>query len=424
MRGFAGSRARAPDLIGDRTTSAARHRRPLPPGRRVDEAARIGLALFALALGGFAIGTTGFVTMGLLPQIADGIDVSIPAAGHVVSAYALGVVVGAPLIATLAAKVPRKTQLVALMAAFAVANIASALAVSYGSLMVARFLSGLPHGTFFGIGSVVAASMVAPNRRTWAVSMMLAGLTVANVIGVPLSTLMGQHLGWQYPYAFVGALAIACVAAVIAWIPVQPADENASATKELKALTRPQVWLALGIGTVGFGGMFATFSYITPTMTDLAGFSESTVPLILVVYGVGMTIGATVAGKVSQFGLMRGIIGSLSLIALLLAVFGFLAQGKVTAVIAVFLLGFLPTILVPMLQTRLMDVAQEGQSLAAALNHSTLNAANALGAWMGSVVLSRGYGYEWPSRLGALLAVGGVFIALVSVWLGRREAAR
>lgn len=170
--------------------------------------------------------------------------------------------------------------------------------------------------------------------------------------------------------------------------------------------------------------MFATFSYITPTMTDLAGFSESTVPLILVVYGVGMTIGATVAGKVSQFGLMRGIIGSLILIALLLAVFGFLAQGKVTAVIAVFLLGFLPTILVPMLQTRLMDVAQEGQSLAAALNHSTLNAANALGAWMGSVVLSGGYGYEWPSRLGALLAVGGVFIALVSVWLGRREAAR
>lgn len=207
---------------------------PKPP-------ARIGLALFALALGGFAIGTTEFVTMGLLPQIADGIDVSIPAAGHVVSTYALGVVVGAPLIATLAAKVPRKTQLVALMAAFAVANIASALAVSYGSLMVARFLSGLPHGAFFGIGSVVAASMVAPNRRTWAVSMMLAGLTVANVIGVPLSTLMGQHLGWQYPYAFVGAIAVACVAAVIAWIPVQPADENASATKELKALTRPQV---------------------------------------------------------------------------------------------------------------------------------------------------------------------------------------
>ncbi|MBD2760182.1 MFS transporter [Yimella sp. cx-573] len=401
--------------IGDHSRLADESTKPL---------ARIGLALFALALGGFAIGTTEFVTMGLLPQIADGIDVSIPAAGHVVSAYALGVVVGAPLIATLAAKVPRKTQLIALMAAFAVANIASALAVSYGSLMVARFLSGLPHGAFFGIGSVVAASMVAPNRRTWAVSMMLAGLTVANVIGVPLSTLMGQHLGWQYPYAFVGALAIACVAAVIAWIPVQPADENASATKELKALTRPQVWLALGIGTVGFGGMFATFSYITPTMTDLAGFSESTVPLILVVYGVGMTIGATVAGKVSQFGLMRGIIGSLILIALLLAVFGFLAQGKVTAVIAVFLLGFLPTILVPMLQTRLMDVAQEGQSLAAALNHSTLNAANALGAWMGSVVLSRGYGYEWPSRLGALLAVGGVFIALVSVWLGRREAAR
>lgn len=384
--------------------------------------AHVGLALFALALGGFAIGTTEFVTMGLLPQIAAGVRISIPTAGHVVSAYALGVVIGAPLIATLAARAPRKKQLIALMVAFAAANIASALASSYGMLMVARFLSGLPHGAFFGIGSVVAASMVAPARRTWAVSMMLAGLTVANIIGVPLSTLLGQNLGWQYPYGLVGLIAIACAVAVSFWVPAQPADHNASAAKELKALTRPQVWLALGIGTVGFGGMFATFSYITPTMTTLAGFKESTVPLILVVYGVGMTIGATVAGRVSQFGLLRGIFGSMVLIALLLGVFGFLAHNKVTAVVAVFLLGFLPTILVPMLQTRLMDVAHEGQSLAAALNHSTLNMANALGAWLGSVVLARGYGYEWPSRLGALLAVGGLVITAISAALGRAEA--
>lgn len=380
----------------------------------------VGLALFALALGGFAIGTTEFVTMGLLPQIADGVSISIPTAGHVVSAYALGVVVGAPLIATLAAKIPRKAQLVWLMVAFAVANIGSALAASYSTLMVARFLSGLPHGAFFGIGSVVAASLVAPAKRTWAVSMMLAGLTVANVIDVPISTMLGQRFGWQYPYAFVGVISIACVLAVIAWVPRQPADRNASAATELNALTRPQVWLALGIGTVGFGGMFATFSYITPTMTHLAGFAESSVPLILVVYGVGMTIGATVAGRVSQFGLMRGILGALVLIAILLAAFCVLAQAKVTAVVAVFLLGFLPTILVPMLQTRLMDVAHEGQSLAAALNHSTLNMANALGAWLGSAVLDRGYGYEWPSRLGALLAVGGILITLWSAALERR----
>lgn len=383
----------------------------------------LGLALLALALGGFAIGTTEFVTMGLLPQIADGVHITIPAAGHVVSAYALGVVVGAPLIATLAARAPRKAQLVGLMVAFAAANVASALAGSYGTLMVARFLSGLPHGAYFGIGSVVAASLVAPHRRTWAVSMMLAGLTVANIIGVPLSTLLGQHFGWQYPYVFVGVISVACVAAVLAWVPRQPADEHASAAKELKALTRVQVWLALGIGTVGFGGMFATFSYITPTMTELAGFAEGTVPLILVVYGIGMTVGAAVAGRVAQFGMMRGIFGSLVCIAILLAVFGFLAQAKVTAVVAVFLLGFLPTILVPMLQTRLMDVAHEGQSLAAALNHSTLNMANALGAWLGSVVLDRGMGYEWPSRFGALLAVGGLIITAISALLQRRTPA-
>lgn len=405
------------------TEASAPQTRDVDDDRTVARPQHVGLALLALALGGFAIGTTEYVTMGLLPQIADGVQISIPAAGHVVSAYALGVVIGAPLIATLAARAPRRAQLVGLMVAFAAANIASALAGSYGTLMVARFLSGLPHGAYFGIGSVVAASLVAPHRRTWAVSMMLAGLTVANIIGVPLSTVLGQQLGWQYPYVFVGLISLLCVGAVLAWVPRQPADEHASAAKELKALTRVQVWLALGIGTVGFGGMFATFSYITPTMTELAGFAEGTVPLILVVYGIGMTIGATVAGRVAQFGILRGIFGSLVCIAILLAVFGYLAHGKVTAVIGVFLLGFLPTILVPMLQTRLMDVAHEGQSLAAALNHSTLNAANALGAWLGSVVLDRGMGYEWPSRFGALLAVGGLFITAVSAALQRRTPA-
>lgn len=409
--------------IGRQTRSVTQHNSvsrsdPDPTGRRPQH---LGLALFALALGGFAIGTTEFVTMGLLPQIAGGVGITIPTAGHVVSAYALGVVIGAPLIATVAARAARKAQLIGLMVAFAVANIASALAGSYGSLMVARFLSGLPHGAYFGIGSVVAASLVAPHRRTWAVSMMLAGLTVANIVGVPASTVIGQHFGWQYPYLLVGVISLACVAAVLAWVPRQPADEHASAAQELRALTRPQVWLALGIGTVGFGGMFATFSYITPTMTGLAGFAESTVPLILVVYGVGMTVGASVAGRVSQFGLLRGIFGCMVLIAVLLAVFGFMAHNKVTAVVAVFLLGFLPTILVPMLQTRLMDVAHEGQSLAAALNHSTLNAANALGAWLGSVVLDRGMGYEWPSRFGALLAVGGLLITAASALLERRN---
>ena len=381
----------------------------------------LNLAILALAIGGFAIGTTEFVTMGLLPQIASGVGITIPTAGHIVSAYALGVVVGAPLIATLAARLPRKSVLVWLMVAFAAGNIASSMAASYPQLMLARFLSGMPHGAFFGIGAVVAASLVPMRRRTWAVSMMLAGLTVANIIGVPLTTWVGQHFGWQWPYALVGVIALATVAATWAWVPHQPTAGDASMRAELGSLRRLQVWLALLIGTVGFGGMFATYAYIAPTMTELTGYPSAAVPVILAIYGIGMTTGALLSGRVAVYGLMRGIFFCLAAIAVILVLFGYAAHNKVTAVLAVFLLGVVPTILVPMLQTRLMDVAHEGQSLAAALNHSTLNMANALGAWLGSVVLEAGYGYEWPSRVGAVLALAGLGIALISVLLGRRQ---
>ncbi|RNI20517.1 MFS transporter [Flexivirga caeni] len=359
--------------------------------------------------------------MGLLPQIANGVRISIPTAGHVVSAYALGVVVGAPLVATVAAKLPRKAVLIALMVAFAVGNLASALSPNYPVLLIARFVSGLPHGAFFGLGSVVAASLVPRDRRTAAVAMMLAGLTVANVLGVPVATLLGQHAGWEWPYVFVSLVAVVTVVAVLAWVPAGAGETGSSARAELSALRRPQVWLTLGIGTVGFGGMFATFSYITPTMTHLAGFPDGIVPLILAVYGVGMTIGTMLSGRVAAYGMLRAMVATLVSIAVLLAVFGELAQLRVTAVIGVFLLGMLPSVLVPLLQTRLMDVAHEGQSLAAALNHSTLNIANALGAWLGGVVLAHGLGYQWPSRVGALLAVAGICVAGVSVLVAHRE---
>jgi len=381
----------------------------------------VNLAILALAIGGFAIGTTEFVTMGMLPQIAAGVGITIPTAGHVVSAYALGVVVGAPLIATLAARLSRKSVLLWLMVAFAAGNIASSMADSYPLLMLTRFLSGLPHGAFFGIGAVVAASLVPTHRRTWAVSMMLAGLTVANIVGVPVTTWVGQNFGWQWPYALVGLIALATVAATWAWVPHQPAQGDASMRAELRSLKRLQVWLALLIGTVGFGGMFATYSYIAPTMTELTGYAPAAVPLILAIYGIGMTTGAFLSGRVAAYGLMRGIFYCLAAITVILTVFGFAAHNKMTAIVAVFLLGLVPTILVPMLQTRLMDVAHEGQSLAAALNHSTLNMANALGAWLGSVVLDAGYGYEWPSRVGAVLALAGLCIAAVSVLVGRRQ---
>lgn len=411
-----------PDITRTPADSAA----PVDQQRaeRPTRATHLSLALLALALGGFAIGTTEFVTMGLLPQIADGVRISIPEAGHIVSAYALGVVVGAPTIAALTARLPRRTVLIGLMGGFAAVHLLTGLASSYGWLMVARFLGGLPHGAFFGIASVVAASMVRADRRTWAVSMVLLGLNVANVLGVPAATLLGQRVGWQWPYVMVGVIGVVTMLAVLLWVPRTPAQEGAGMASELGSLKKVQVWFALGIGAVGFGGMFATFSYITPTMVHLSGFAESTVPYILVIYGLGMTFGAMVAGRVAQYGLMRAMVVVLLLIAALLAVFGFLAQAKPTAVVAVFLLGFLPTVLVPMLQTRLMDVAQEGQSLAAALNHSTLNIANALGAWLGSIVLSAGYGYEWPSRLGAVLALLGVGLTIASAMVARRSHRR
>ncbi|MGW6281042.1 MFS transporter [Kribbella sp. NPDC055071] len=391
---------------------------PVTPDVRTSR--HVGLALLALATGGFAIGTTEFVTMGLLPQIATGVGISIPTAGHVVSAYAVGVVVGAPIIAALGARVGRKRLLLGLMAVFVVGNVLSAVASSYQFLLAARFLSGLPHGAFFGIGAVVGASMVPVGRRAWAVSMTMVGLPVANIIGVPLTTLMGQRLGWQAPFLAVGGLGLLTLVAVWFWVAPQPVGSEVNVRSELSALSRPQVWMALLVGMVGFGGMFATYSYITPTMTDLAGFSEAAVTIVLAVYGVGMTCGTVVGGRLADRALMGSVYGGLVAVAVVLGTFGWLAQTKPGALIAVFAMGFSASILVPALQTRLMDVAHEGQSLAASLNHSTLNIANALGAWLGGAVLAAGYGYEWPSRVGAALAVGGLILALISGLMDRR----
>ncbi|WP_432942608.1 MFS transporter [Kribbella sp. CA-253562] len=383
-------------------------------------APHVGAALFALAIGGFAIGTTEFVTMGLLPQIADGVDISIPTAGHVISAYAVGVVVGAPVIAALGARTGRKRLLLGLMGVFVLGNVLSAVATSYEMLMAARFLSGVPHGAFFGIGAVVSASLVPANRRAWAVSMIMVGLPIANIVGVPSTTLLGQRFGWQLPFLLVAGLGLLTLVAVWFWVTPQPVGSDVNVRSELSALARPQVWMALLVGMVGFGGMFATYTFITPTMTELAGFSEGAVTIVLAVFGVGMTGGTLVGGRLADRALMPSLYGGLVAITIMLAAFGWLAHTKPTALFAVFALGFSSSILIPALQTRLMDVAHEGQSLAASLNHSTLNVANALGAWLGSVVLAAGYGYEWPSRLGAGLAILGLGLAITSGLMDRR----
>ncbi|HSU74054.1 MAG TPA: MFS transporter [Terrabacter sp.] len=389
----------------------------MSPARR-----RTALALLAIAVGGFAIGTTEFVTMGLLPQIAQGTGVDIATSGHYVSAYALGVVVGAPVIAVAAAKAPRKGLLMGLMAFFAVAHLGIVAADSYPTVMAARFLAGLPHGAFFGIGSVVAASLVSHERRTAAVAAILGGIGVANVVGVPVATLLGQRFSWHLPYLLVGTVAALTVVAIGVFLPHQPSSGDESMRAEVRALRRGQVWLALLIGVVGFGGMFAMYSFITPTMTELAGLDERYIPWVLAAYGIGMVTGMVLSGRVAnRVGVLKGIIGALGAIAALLAVFGWAVHVLWLGVAMVFVLGLLPSIVVPLLQTRLMDVAHEGQSLAAALNHSTLNTANALGAWLGSVVLAAGWGYGAPSLVGAGLAVLGVGVAVLSAGLERRS---
>src|SRR5215208_798885 len=255
-----------------------------------------GLAVLALAVGGFAIGTTEFVTMGLLPQISEGVGVSISRAGHVISAYALGVVVGAPVLAFFGAKWPRRGLLVVLMAAYAVFNALSAVATGFGMLVVARFLDGLPHGGYFGVAALVAASMVSPERRGRAMAWVLLGLPVANVVGVPAATVLGQQLGWRASYWLVSALAVLTMVMVVAFVPACPGNPEATGRRELSALGKPQVWLTMVAGAVGFGGMFALFSYIAPAVTEVSGLSGSAIPVFLLTLGIGMVVGNWAAG--------------------------------------------------------------------------------------------------------------------------------
>jgi len=374
-------------------------------------------------MGGFAIGTTEFVTMGLLPQISDGVHVSIPQGGHVISAYALGVVVGAPLIAVFGARLPRRGLLVGLMAVFAMGNAASALATGYGALTAARFFSGLPHGAFFGVASLVAASMVDPARRGRAVSLVMLGLPVANIVGVPVATWMGQHLGWRSAYVAVSVMGLLTMALVSRLVPRTPADRDATGRRELKAFANMQVWLTLLVGAIGFGGMFAMYSYIAPTVTGVTGLGSSAVPLFLLAFGVGGTAGTFLGGRLADWSILRSLVlGSIGMGASL-ALFTVTAHAAVPAVLTVFLVAALGSVLVVNLQMRLMHVAGDAQTLGAAMNHASLNLANALGAWLGGLVIAAGHGYTSPSWVGAALSLGGLLVLGLSVLLHRRHLA-
>lgn len=389
---------------------------------------RTRLALLALAMGGFAIGSTEFVAMGLLPQLAADLLPEVYAAspeqansqaGLLISAYALGVVVGAPTIAAAAARWPRKRLLLTLLVAFTVGTIASALLPSFPLVLAARFVAALPHGAYFGIASLVAADLMGPGKRGKGVAFVLSGLTIANVVGVPAITWVGQTSGWRTAYLVVAAIFAATVVAVRLLVPHQAGNPDATMRNELKAFGRLQVWMTLLIGAIGFGGLFAMYSYITPLSTEVTGLPLGAVPWILVVIGLGMTVGNLVGGwaadrnvRVALVALFVGVAVSLVGLALTatslvgLVVFSFLAAG--------FSAGASPAI-----QTRLMDVARDSQTIAAALNHSALNIGNSVGAALGGVTIATGLGYVSPIWVGVVLTAAGILLAVASLSLDR-----
>ncbi|MEU9079812.1 MFS transporter [Kitasatospora sp. NPDC048538] len=381
------------------------------------------LALLALAIGAFGIGTTEFVVMGLLPEIAGDYGVSIPTAGLLVTGYAIGVVVGAPLMTVLGTRISRKTMLMLLMGLFTAGNLVSALAPSFGVMLAGRIVASLAHGAFFGIGSVVAAELVAPDRKAGAIATMFTGLTVANIVGVPLGTYIGQAVGWRTTFVAVAALGVVGLLGIARLVPALPRAEGARLRGELTAFRNPQVLLAMAMTVLGFGGVFAAITYIAPMMTNVAGYSDGAVTWLLVLFGVGMFLGNLLGGRFADRRLMPLLYTTLGGLAVVLAVFTLTAHDKVLAALTILLVGALGFATVPPLQKRVLDQAHGAPTLASAVNIGAFNLGNALAAWLGGTVISAGLGYTAPNWVGAALAAAALALALWSAALERRAPA-
>ncbi|MBO1114291.1 MFS transporter [Bordetella petrii] len=381
------------------------------------------IALWALAVGAFGIGTTEFVIMGLLPEVGADLGVSLSSAGLLVTGYALGVVVGAPPVAILTTRLPRKTLLLGLMLIFTLGNLACALAPGYGTLMAARVLTSLAHGAFFGVGSVVATSLVKPEKQASAIALMFTGLTLANVLGVPFGTWLGQAWGWRATFWAVTGVGIVAMLAIATWVPRSRGDQGGNLMGELRALTRPQVLLGFAMTVLGFGGVFTAFTYIAPLLTELAGFSPGAVSPILLLFGVGLVAGNTYGGKLADRRLMPTLVGSLALLAVVLAVFSLTVHAKFAAVATVALLGAAAFATVPPLQMRVLEKAGDAPNLASAFNIAAFNLGNAAGAWLGGLTIDHGPGLAATPLVAAAVTASGLAIALYSWRLDRRPCA-
>ena len=377
-------------------------------------------AVLALTAGAFGIGTTEFIIMGLLLQVAADMQVSVPVAGLLISGYALGVFVGAPLLTLATRRMPRKTVLLALMAIFTLGNAACALAPNYELLMAARVLTSLAHGTFFGVGSVVATGLVAKEKQASAIALMFTGLTVANVLGVPFGTWLGQAYGWRSTFWAVSAIGVVALLATAYLVPRSDAKQDADFSSELRVLGRPQVLLGLLMTVLGFGGVFAAFTYIAPILTDITGFQPGAVSPILLLFGVGLVGGNLLGGKFADKYLMPTLVVSLVLLAGVLVLFSFTSHYKLAAVITVGLLGAAAFATVPPLQMRVLEKATGAPNLASSVNIAAFNLGNALGAWLGGVTIDHGPGLHSVSLVAALITAGGLVVALISWKLDRK----
>lgn len=375
------------------------------------------LALFALAVGAFAIGTTEFSPMGLLPVIAEGVQVSIPTAGMLVSAYAIGVMLGAPVMTLLFSRWGRRKALVALMLIFTVGNLLSALAPGYTSLLLSRLITSLNHGAFFGIGAVVAASVVPKDKQASAIAAMFMGLTVANIGGVPVATWVGQQLGWRLAFGGTAVLGLITMAALWLALPPGEAGPRPNVRRELAVLVQPSVLLAMGTTVLGSGAMFALYTYVAPVLTELTQASPGFVALALVLIGVGFTLGNSLGGRLADWSLDGATLLILATLALTMAVLPLLLTTQLGAAIGLVVWGAAAFGIVPPVQMRVMQAAAQAPSLASSVNVGAFNLGNALGAALGGLVISLGWGYAAVPWVGAALAASGLGLA----WLGRRD---
>ncbi|MBB4735503.1 MFS transporter [Micrococcus cohnii] len=404
------STADSPDTVGSGS-----------PTTRPERGLGLFPAIVALALGSFAIGTTEFTIMGLLPEAVADLGVGLDAGSHLISVYALGVVVGAPLLAAGLARVDRRRSSILLMVLFLLGHVGSLLAPDMSSMMLARFISGLPHGAFFSTAALAAAHLAGPARRGQAIGWVMAGLSAANLLGVPAATALGQTAGWRWMFVVVAVCAAACIAATVMLVPDAPAPEGTSIRREMAGLTSLRLWRTALVGIVGFAGMFALYTYITPLMTRVAGLDPRWIPLVLALYGMGMVVGTLVGGALTDRDPVMTLRLSFVVTAICLTLVYLLSPWWQAVLLPLVLVAVAGSGIAPALQVLLVDAAPRSPQLAGSLNHSALNMANALGAWVSGAALTAGLSVAAPSLLGAGIAVVGITLSFALI---RRPARR